>query len=180
VEKPAVSQAQHPTDANPSSHTMAGHRDMRPAVYFKDLKKRSLKLEEEKSEHLESLKREAKVPERSLRQSEEIREASREVETINDKAHHGRIMGFYKSKIQLMQNAIEKEDLKLLSEAIYEIKMNRESEEEAFGGLGQPPRKPSDQDKDLKEKNDLTKIKSDLKSLINRAEELLIQISVKI
>ena len=89
-------------------------------------------------------------------------------------------MGFYKSKIQLMQTAIEKEDLKLLSEAIYEIKMNRESEEEAFGGLDQPPRKSSDQDKHLKQKDDLTRIKSDLKSLINRAEELLIQISVKI
>lgn len=56
-QKPAVIQPRHQEqEANSSnekqySHTKAGHRDMRPAVFIKDLKKRAIKLEEEKSEH---------------------------------------------------------------------------------------------------------------------------------
>ena len=64
-----------------------------------------------------------------------------------------------------MQNAIDREDLKLLSEAIYEIKMNRDCYEGAFSAM-EPSRKSlqsSDQSNASKERNELNKIKSDLK-----------------
>lgn len=128
VEKPAVS------SVHTSSHTMSGNRDMRPAVYFKDLKKRSIRLEEEKSEHHENLKRDTRQVDKTILHHEKIKVDQRENEAkyMHDglnKEQYGKVMDYYKSKIQLMQDAIKQEDLKLLSDAIYKIKMNGDSDQ---------------------------------------------------
>lgn len=76
-----------------------------------------------------------------------------------------------------MQNAISKEDLNLLSDAIYDIKLHK-VEEEAAAVRSLPL--PESAKSSLQEKTDLTNSKNDLQRLINQAEELLIQISAKI
>ena len=173
-EKPAVSQP-HQRDApvsksdhaQNSSQTMAGHRDMRPAVYFKDLKKRSIKLEEEKSEHIESLKKEKRkhhdLPKPSPKSTVKPQTAAPEV----SRTPLQKITASYTSKIRMLQQAIKNEDVTQLSDAIFSIKMNRvgcQEEQEDSEGV---------------DSGEVRSLKSNLRSLINQAEHLLIEISAK-
>jgi len=161
----------------------AAGKDLRPAVFIRDLKKRSIQLEEEKSQHREHLEQQAKLkqkeravqsnrPSKDVKSEPKVPQASAPIQPRKSK-----VIELYRSKITRMQNAISKEDLNLLSDAIYDIKLHK-VEEEAAAVRSLPL--PESFKSSLQEKTDLTNSKNDLQRLINQAEELLIQISAKI
>lgn len=92
------------------SNSKTESKDLRPAVFIKDLKKRSAALEEEKTEHFLRIKKE-----RSQRANHEAKPAAEQVQASNttSAAEH----------IRNLEAAIAQKDAKILSEAIYNAKI---------------------------------------------------------
>lgn len=83
-------------------------KDLRPAVFIKDLKKRSNALEEEKAQHHQKMKKQVSS------------------QSGGSKSHGSNIEALSNSHLKKLQKAIDSQNLKFLSDTIYEIKLNEE------------------------------------------------------
>lgn len=127
------------------------HRDLRPAVFIKDLKKRSLVLEEEKAQHhrdTQKVYRKKESPKQindATKPSKVLKPTTIECliddKQISKKAPAAPAEGpskslpqLYNASIAKLESAIKKEDLSQLSETLYEVKLNSQNIGDEFYG----------------------------------------------